>query len=169
MPLQDKIETILRIELGKARKMRRWSSVARITETLKCVQLLNEKSCSKLVKSMKDDIMKRSIYTQYLTSSRRELLLSESFLNGYVIFHYIYLWFRFDFQKTVKEILVYTYIYDLNKCRKVTSSVCFWTKIIWCSNYSKMTSQKSVIIYYLWKYQFIFHHNKCFQICQLVL
>ncbi|XP_044756582.1 GTPase-activating protein and VPS9 domain-containing protein 1 isoform X2 [Coccinella septempunctata] len=82
MPLQSKIETILRIELGKARKMRRWSSVARITETLKCVQLLNEKSCNKLVKSMKDDILKRSIYTQYLTSSRRELLLSEAFLNG---------------------------------------------------------------------------------------
>ncbi|XP_045465309.1 GTPase-activating protein and VPS9 domain-containing protein 1 isoform X2 [Harmonia axyridis] len=82
MPFQNKIETILRIELGKARKMRRWSSVARITETLKCVQLLNEKSCNKLVKSMKDDIMKRSLYTQYLTSSRRELLLSEAFING---------------------------------------------------------------------------------------
>ncbi|KAL3278746.1 hypothetical protein HHI36_016274 [Cryptolaemus montrouzieri] len=81
-PVKTKIETVLRIELGKARNLKQWSNVARISETLRCIQLLNEKKCVKLVKAMKDDILSRSVYIQYLTSSRRELLVSKAFLDG---------------------------------------------------------------------------------------
>ncbi|CAG9856957.1 unnamed protein product [Phyllotreta striolata] len=80
--VKNKIETILRLELGKARRMRDWSDVARISEAIRCVNLLNDENCLKLLRSMRDDILLRSAYVKYLVVSKQELLFSDSYLNS---------------------------------------------------------------------------------------
>ncbi|KAJ8934393.1 hypothetical protein NQ314_013434 [Rhamnusium bicolor] len=78
---KNKIETVLRLELGKARKLREWSNVARISEAIRCVNLLNDSSCLKLLKSMREDIILRSTYIQYLITSKQELLFCDNYLD----------------------------------------------------------------------------------------
>ncbi|CAH1109453.1 unnamed protein product [Psylliodes chrysocephalus] len=80
--IKNKIETMLRLELGKARRLREWSDVARISEAIRCVNLLNDDSCLKLLRSMRDDIVLRSTYVKYLACSKQELLFCESYLNS---------------------------------------------------------------------------------------
>ncbi|KAJ8921650.1 hypothetical protein NQ315_010559, partial [Exocentrus adspersus] len=79
---KNKVETVLRLELGKARKLREWSRVARISEAIRCVNLLNDSSCLKLLKSMGDDIVLRSIYIKYLVTSKQELLCCDNYLDS---------------------------------------------------------------------------------------
>lgn len=82
LSIKNKIETILRIELGKARKMKASSNVARISEAIRCVNLLNDKSCLKLVDSMNQDLLLRFNYVKYLINSKQELLLSDMYLDS---------------------------------------------------------------------------------------
>ncbi|CAG9822511.1 unnamed protein product [Phaedon cochleariae] len=79
---KNKIETVLRLELGKARRLREWSEVARISEAIRCISLIAEDVCRKLMGSIRDDIVMRSTYVQYLMTSRKELLFCDSFLNS---------------------------------------------------------------------------------------
>ncbi|XP_030746066.1 receptor-mediated endocytosis protein 6 homolog isoform X2 [Sitophilus oryzae] len=79
--IKAKLETILRLELGKARKLRDWSQVARVSEAVRCVNLLDDVSCLKLLQSMRDDVLLRSTYIQYLIVSKQELLFCEMYLN----------------------------------------------------------------------------------------
>ncbi|XP_060523833.1 GTPase-activating protein and VPS9 domain-containing protein 1 [Cylas formicarius] len=80
--VKTKLETILRLELGKSRKLRDWCIVARISEALRCINLLDEKRCLKLFHSMKDDIIVRSSYIQYLITSKQQLLFCEMYLDN---------------------------------------------------------------------------------------
>uniref|UniRef100_A0AAR5Q1N7 Receptor-mediated endocytosis protein 6 homolog n=1 Tax=Dendroctonus ponderosae TaxID=77166 RepID=A0AAR5Q1N7_DENPD len=79
--MKIKLETILRLEMGKARKLREWSSAARIAEALRCVQLLDERHCLKLIQSLRADLRLRATYLRYLVSSKQELLFTEMYLN----------------------------------------------------------------------------------------
>ncbi|XP_072380209.1 receptor-mediated endocytosis protein 6 homolog [Diabrotica undecimpunctata] len=80
--IKNKIETMLRLELGKARRLREWSEVARISEAIRCINLLNDESCLKLLRSMRSDIVLRATYIKYLITSKQELLFCESYLNS---------------------------------------------------------------------------------------
>ncbi|KAJ8965805.1 hypothetical protein NQ317_019953 [Molorchus minor] len=80
--VKNKIETVLRLELGKARKLREWSNVARISEAIRCINLLNDSNSLKLLKSMRDDIILRSTYIQYLITSKQLLLFSDKYLDS---------------------------------------------------------------------------------------
>lgn len=80
--IKNKVETMLRLELGKARRLREWSDVARISEAIRCINLLNEENCLKLLRSMRDDVALRSTYIKYLVVSKQELLFYESYLNS---------------------------------------------------------------------------------------
>lgn len=72
---------MLRLELGKARRLREWSNVARISEAIRCINLLNENSCLKLLNSMQEDILLRSTYIKYLVTSKEALLFCDSYLS----------------------------------------------------------------------------------------
>lgn len=72
---------MLRLELGKARRLREWSNVARISEAIRCINLLNENSCLKLLKSMQEDILLRSTYINYLVTSKEALLFCDGYLS----------------------------------------------------------------------------------------
>lgn len=72
---------MLRLELGKARRLREWSDVARISEAIRCINLLNENSCLKLLNSMQEDILLRTTYIKYLVTSKQALLFSDSYLS----------------------------------------------------------------------------------------
>lgn len=72
---------MVRLELGKARRLREWSNVARISEAIRCINLLNENSCLKLLNSMQEDILLRSTYIKYLVTSKEALLFSDSYLS----------------------------------------------------------------------------------------
>ncbi|KAL1501413.1 hypothetical protein ABEB36_006736 [Hypothenemus hampei] len=76
-----KLETILRFELGKARKLREWSSASRASEALRCVQLMDECGCAKLIDSLEGDLRLRATYLHYLRASKQELLFTEAYLN----------------------------------------------------------------------------------------
>ncbi|KAF7270441.1 hypothetical protein GWI33_016591 [Rhynchophorus ferrugineus] len=78
--VKSKLETLLRLELGKARKLLEWSQMARVSEAVRCVNLLDESSCAKLLQSMRADISVRSAYIQYLMSSKQELLFCDMYL-----------------------------------------------------------------------------------------
>ncbi|KAG5884484.1 hypothetical protein JTB14_001279 [Gonioctena quinquepunctata] len=80
--VRNKIEMILRLELGKARRLREWSHVARISEAIRCVNLITDDVCLKLIHSMRDDLILRSTYIQYLVTSKQELLLCGSYLDS---------------------------------------------------------------------------------------
>lgn len=80
MSVKNKIETVLLIELGKARKLKDWSNVARISEAIRCINLLNSTSCLKLLQSLKEDILLRTTYIQYLNCSTQELLFCKMYL-----------------------------------------------------------------------------------------
>lgn len=82
--MKIKLETILRLEMGKARKLREWSSAARVAEALRCVQLLDERHCLKLIQSLRADLRLRTTYLRYLVSSKQELLFTEMYLDTYV-------------------------------------------------------------------------------------
>lgn len=79
--VKNKIEMMLRLELGKSRRLREWSAVSRISEAIRCINLLNENSCLKLLISMEQDILLRSSYIQYLVTSKQALLFSDTYLN----------------------------------------------------------------------------------------
>lgn len=72
---------MLRLELGKARRLSEWSNVARISEAIRCLNLLNDNSCLKLLNSMQEDILLRSTYIKYLVTSKQALLFSDSYLS----------------------------------------------------------------------------------------
>ncbi|CAH1130720.1 unnamed protein product [Ceutorhynchus assimilis] len=80
--IKTKLETILRLELGKARKLREWSSTARIAEALRCVQLLDERRCLKIIESLRADMRLRATYLRYLIVSKQELMFTEMYLNS---------------------------------------------------------------------------------------
>ncbi|XP_044257839.1 receptor-mediated endocytosis protein 6 homolog [Tribolium madens] len=82
LSVKSKVETILRLELGKARKLKEWSNIARISETLRFINLLNESTCLSLFQSLREDFLQRSVYTDYLIYSRQELLFCQSYLDG---------------------------------------------------------------------------------------
>lgn len=75
---------MLRLELGKARRLREWSNVARISEAIRCINLLNENSCLKMLNSMQEDILLRSTYIKYLVTSKEALLFCDSYLSRWV-------------------------------------------------------------------------------------
>lgn len=72
---------MLRLELGKARRLREWSNVARISEAIRCINLLNENSCLKLLNSIQEDILLRTTYIKYLVTSKGALLFCDSYLS----------------------------------------------------------------------------------------
>lgn len=72
---------MLRLELGKARRLREWSNVARISEAIRCINLLNENSCLKLLNSLQEDILLRTTYIKYLVTSKEALLFCDSYLS----------------------------------------------------------------------------------------
>nr|CAI5817368.1 unnamed protein product [Callosobruchus analis] len=79
--IKNKIETMLRLELGKARRLRQWSNVARIQEAIRCVNLLNDSSCLKLISSMNEDMALRSAYLRYLVASKQQLFICNNYLD----------------------------------------------------------------------------------------
>ncbi|CAG9830560.1 unnamed protein product [Diabrotica balteata] len=68
--IKNKIETMLRLELGKARRLREWSEVARISEAIRCINLLNDESCLKLLRSMRSDIVLRATLQKQITNDK---------------------------------------------------------------------------------------------------
>ncbi|VEN49439.1 unnamed protein product [Callosobruchus maculatus] len=80
--IKNKIETMLRLELGKARRLRQWSNVARIQEAIRCVNLLNDSSCLKLISSMNEDMALRSAYLHYLVASKQQLFICNNYLDS---------------------------------------------------------------------------------------
>ncbi|ENN82605.1 hypothetical protein YQE_01024, partial [Dendroctonus ponderosae] len=66
---------------GQGSELREWSSAARIAEALRCVQLLDERHCLKLIQSLRADLRLRATYLRYLVSSKQELLFTEMYLN----------------------------------------------------------------------------------------
>ncbi|CAH1968556.1 unnamed protein product [Acanthoscelides obtectus] len=80
--IKNKIETMLRLELGKARRLRQWSNVARIQEAIRCVNLLNDSSCLKLINSMNEDMALRSAYLRYLVASKQQLFICNNYLDS---------------------------------------------------------------------------------------
>nr|XP_023029474.1 receptor-mediated endocytosis protein 6 homolog [Leptinotarsa decemlineata] len=80
--VKNKMEMILRLEMGKARRLREWSHVARISEAIRCINLITDDTCLKLIHSMKDDLILRSTYIKYLVTSKQELLFCDSYLNS---------------------------------------------------------------------------------------
>lgn len=79
--VKAKLETVLRLELGKARKLREWSAAARVSEAVRCLQLLDERRCLKLIESLRADLRLRATYLRYLVASKQELLFAEMYLN----------------------------------------------------------------------------------------
>ncbi|XP_050296180.1 GTPase-activating protein and VPS9 domain-containing protein 1 [Anthonomus grandis grandis] len=79
--IKTKLETVLRLEWGKARKLREWSAAAQIAEALRCVQLLDERRCLKLFESLRADLQVRASYLRYLVASKQDLLFTEMYLN----------------------------------------------------------------------------------------
>ncbi|XP_066253763.1 receptor-mediated endocytosis protein 6 homolog isoform X2 [Euwallacea similis] len=80
--MKVKLETILRLELGKARKLRDGSASARVAEALRCVKQLEEHRCLKLIESLKADLRVRAAYLRYLVDSKQELLFAQMYLNS---------------------------------------------------------------------------------------
>lgn len=76
------METILRLELGKARKLKEFSNIARISESLRIVNSLNESTCVNLLQSLQEDHLRRAVYVEYLLYSRQELISCHSYLEG---------------------------------------------------------------------------------------
>ncbi|CAH0553533.1 unnamed protein product [Brassicogethes aeneus] len=79
---KGKIDTILKIELGKARTLREYSNAARISEAIRCVSTLDNETCVKLLESMRQDVLQRSNYVNYLVASTQELLFCDKYLNS---------------------------------------------------------------------------------------
>lgn len=74
------------MELAKAKNLKQWSAVARISDVLRCLRLLNIEDCHKICNLLKDDYNQRLVYTRYLLDSKQMLLASKSYLEGYVNF-----------------------------------------------------------------------------------
>lgn len=74
------LETFLQLEMAKAKHFKQWSTAAQISETLRCIKLLDLAHFYKLCDILQSDYCNRKVYTQYLMHSRQILLCSHSFL-----------------------------------------------------------------------------------------
>lgn len=78
----NELVTFLQLQLARARNLKDWNNVARISETLRCVKLFDETGCRKLCQALKDDYCKRALYNQYLLRCRQVLLCTLSYIEG---------------------------------------------------------------------------------------
>lgn len=77
----NELVAFLQLQLAKARNLKDWPLVARVSETLRCVRLFDDEGCRKLCQALKEDYCKRSMYNQYLLRCRQVLLSTLSYLN----------------------------------------------------------------------------------------
>lgn len=76
------LEMFLQLELSKAKSLKEWPTVARISEVLRCVRVLDSVGCHKLFEILKDDYCQRFVYMQYLLQSKQTLLSMEANLKS---------------------------------------------------------------------------------------
>lgn len=79
---KNELVVFLQLQLAKARNLKDWNIVARITEALRCVRLFDDAGCLKLYQALREDYCTRALYNQYLLRCRQVLLSTRSYIDG---------------------------------------------------------------------------------------
>lgn len=79
---KNELVIFLQLQLAKARNLKDWNIVARVTEALRCVRLFDDAGCLKLCQALKEDYCSRTLYNQYLLRCRQVLLSTISYIDG---------------------------------------------------------------------------------------
>lgn len=78
----NELIAFLQLQLAKARNLKDWNLVARISEALRCTRLFDDAGCLKLCHALKEDYCKRTPYNQYLLRCRQLLLSTLAHIEG---------------------------------------------------------------------------------------
>lgn len=78
----NELVAFLQLQLAKARNLKDWNLVARISEALRCTRLFDDAGCLKLCQALREDYCKRTPYNQYLLRCRQLLLSTLAQIEG---------------------------------------------------------------------------------------